>query len=453
MPIVNPTDVTAVVEKPTTVKIAAPQYRGVVVDTRYLPSSALLTNIEGSSWSVNYFSQVLNADNALSGQQMNLNAIYQQYRMIEKFELKVTTPLSSSQDTDTSQMNVTGAANVYPFLIPNVGDMFLADIGDGREGVFRITLSERRSIFKDTCYGIEYQLVDYSTEERRADFASKTIQKFLFMKDFLQYGQNPLLLAEDATNIRTLQGRYYELTRDYFRNFTSNEYKTLLIPSQPSTIYDHFVTKVMTTIVSTTDAREVSSIRRLNVDGDDAMKATNLWDCLLERDKRLLDLAARESGTILTKMFSRNARHEGIYYSGISYVVYFKDPELTVDYGLYKQSQPLSATRLIPVPSRSPVASALFEPTVLNGVAGAGAPLLHPVLIDNHYVLSEAFYTRSEAGQSKLELAVHDYLDGEAPNFKSLVEFCDSYHAWGPLERYYYTPILLILMKSAIRSL
>ena len=32
-------------------------------------------------------------------------------------------------------------------VIPNVGDMFLADIGDGKEGVFAVTASDKKTMF------------------------------------------------------------------------------------------------------------------------------------------------------------------------------------------------------------------------------------------------------------------------------------------------------------------
>ena len=90
MPVVDPIDQAEQIEQPPKVQIAAPQYRGVTVDTRYVPQSALLTHLEGSSWTVNYYSQVLGEDNAVEGQNVTREAIYQQYRLIKGFEFKVT---------------------------------------------------------------------------------------------------------------------------------------------------------------------------------------------------------------------------------------------------------------------------------------------------------------------------------------------------------------------------
>ena len=101
-------------------------------------------------------------------------------------------------------MVVTGAANVYPMLIPSVGDMFVATIADGRSAVFKVTNTERKSLFKDTAHVIEYVLVDYLTDERKSDFKSKVIKTVKFVRDFLVNGQNPLLVDLTIWHRKTL---------------------------------------------------------------------------------------------------------------------------------------------------------------------------------------------------------------------------------------------------------
>ena len=75
-------------------------------------------------------------------------------------------------------MAVNGTADVYPFIIPNVGDMFAADVGDGKEGVFTITSTEKKSLLKEAVYTIEYTLLYYSNSDlqRRNDLITKSIQ-------------------------------------------------------------------------------------------------------------------------------------------------------------------------------------------------------------------------------------------------------------------------------------
>jgi hypothetical protein len=72
-------------------------------------------------------------------------------------------------------------------------------------------------------------------------------------------------------------------------------------------------------------------------------------------------------------------------------------------------------------------------------------------LIDDYYVLSKAFYHGETGNQSQLELMVGDYLNDRALNQQTLLAFCDTWHAWPRLAMFYYTPIVLLLIRAAIR--
>lgn len=455
MPVVDPTEQVEPITVPVPVQITAPQYRGVTVDTRYVPQSALLTHLEGSSWTVNYYSQVLGEDNAVEGQDVTRSEIYQQYRLIKGFEFKVTTPLSTSQDPVSKSMQMTGGANVYPFVVPNVGDMFLADMGDGKEGLFKVTSSERRSIMKDTAHAIEYMWIDYSTPQRRGDLGQKTVQTLYFVRDFLMHGQNPLLVEEDYRNAKELVERYHEMAGVYFRAFTSDEFRTMLLPAQVGPTYDPFMMAAVKSHFSTWDAPELRHLRTLNVGGDNAMRSLTLWEVLSKRQPRLLKGAARRMGLVMARSFSSPAdpMMEGIYWSGLSYVVYPKDPTINVNLEDVVVKKEVVLDEIVDSASKILSLNDLIGLQELAGLPYDDAPLIHQVLVDDHYVFSQAFYDQSSTGQSKLELAVGDYLNGRAISHKLLLAFCDTYHAWGGLERFYYMPIVLLLIKASIRSL
>lgn len=453
MPLVKDKSTAPPKPAPTTVRIAAPEYRGVTVDTRSIPSTHLLTHIEGSSWTVNYYSQILNDDSALAGQNVTQNPIYQQYKLITGFELKVTAPLAPSQDPESLAMLTTGTANVYPSIIPNVGDMFLADVGDGREGVFRVTHSERKQIYKDSTYTIEYVLVDYSTVERRADLNSKVVETVFFVRDFIKHGQNPLLHTDEYVAMQKLQANLEDMTARYFREFTSTEYRTLLVPGQTQSTYDHFLTKAVTSFFTTYDAPEIRNIRKLNVDDDLTMKAVQIWDVLAERNIKMLKHCSRTFGLVSARTFQPDPMLDGIRYSGIRNVVYLTDPDLNVDIPSTYLPKVLSTDVLVDTPSRVRQLSDLIADNQFEGLTRPDVVPIHKVTLDNFYVLSSYFYSNSQTGQSQLEICVRDYLDEKAPNIPALLAFCKVCNSWGALERFYYVPILMVLIKSAIRGI
>lgn len=428
-------------------------YQGVTVDTKFVSAANLLTHIEGSSWTVNYYSQVLNNNSALAGQNVTRNALYQQYKLITELELKVTGPLTTTQDATSNSLIMTGSANVYPCIVPNIGDMFIADIGDGREGIFKVTASERKSIFKDTIHAVEYQLIDYATPERLGDLNMKVIDTLIFVRNFLQHGQNPLIRNNDFSLIKDLQGYYIDLLSRYFKDFTSNEYKTLLLPGQTCPIYDHFLTKSIMSIFTTDDSPEIRNIRIMNLDDDDVLKSTTIWDMLKAKDRKLHKYCIRQSALVSARTFTQNPMMEGIYHSGIQYVVYPLNPMLTVDYQIAYLEKPLAEQAILDTPSLITNINDLFGATGLNGLTLPDIPPIHKVLVDNYYVFSQAFYDKALTGQSLLELCVNNYLDGKATDNIALLTLCSTAHAWDKLEEFYFTPILLILIKGSIRSI
>ena len=459
MPIVDhESEYPKIPEQPKVVVTDKPKYSGINVDTKFIDASDLLTHVEGSSWTVQYFSQVLSKDSPLAGQMITRDAIYQQYILIKDMELKVNTPITYVQDEATKSIKGTGAATVYPFIIPNMGDLIIADIGDGKAGIFRVTTSERKTIFKNTVHTIEYVLIETSANrehytERLEDLNTKTIETIVYVRDFLQHGQNPLLHKEEYDILRELRMFYHSTLERYFKMFLSNEYKTLLIPGQMWPTYDHFLTKAMLSFFSTDDTPDVRNVRILNVDDDIVMQATTIWDVLKEKDVKLLKYCFRRAGIVTTKSFTRNPMLEGIYHTGIAYVVYPLDAQCSVDHGTFNVIKPVYERGLKDTPSQIRDLSDLIGDTEFEGLTLPEVELIHPILIDNFYIFSQAFYTKNREEMSLIELCVMDYLEHKAPNINNLLLLAKTCHAWNGLERFFYTAILLILLKHAVRSI
>lgn len=497
------------VEQPSPIRSAPLESKGVAVDTRYEPKSHLITHIQGAGWTVNYYSQVLNTDNAVLGQQLDRNAVYQQYMYVERLELRVTAPLTTTQDPTSKEMIITGTANVYPSLIPNKGDMFIADVGDGRTAIFQVTSTDRRSIFKDTSYVIDYTLINYTTKELRNDLDTKVVKRFAFRRDFLQYGQSPLIIMEEADQINKLELYFKEIIQIYFKTFVSNEYKTLIVPGQVAPIYDHFLVKAMKSFFNTWDCPDIQYVRLLNLDDDNNMKTPTIWDMLYNMNLGLLNYIAPTAGLVGAKTFTRDPMMEGVYHSGISYVVYPDVSWKEVDYELNDRSKPFDIVTLRNVPPRTNLAmfspnykkecsycdgdvgatelvipynqaktgTDVVDPTNDGYTVGSGnhndhvwdfsdilgdidatvtIPDIHLVTVDNFYVFARAFYLQEtdtqNPGMSKLECAVCQMLLNKKIDNTLLIYFCETYHSWGALERFYYMPILLILIRYSLRG-
>ena len=179
--------------------------RTAVVDTQYIPSTHLLAHIEGSNWTVTYYSQQVAKTDELKPLQLGTSPAHQQYRRIDNYRFKVNTPLSQSQDDEYKEFQVTGEASLFWSLVPNVGDMFIADVGDGRSGLFTLTETERMSYNKDSCYRVSYVLVSYLTDEYAADLAAKTTSVVVFDLEMLELMDNPFVVESDYQKIVSLR--------------------------------------------------------------------------------------------------------------------------------------------------------------------------------------------------------------------------------------------------------
>lgn len=453
--VIQPTPATPPKEQPHPPRIHSEMYRGVTVDTRYQPTSALLTHVEGSPMSVNYYSQVVDRDVEVAGQNPTRNPTIQQYNLIQGMEVRVTQDIQWTQDDETKQFTGTGAANVYPFLTPNKGDMFLMGLSDGREAIMQVDSTKRMTVFKEAIHEIQYSFVAFSDTDRYrlADLNTKVVETYVYAKDFLQYGQNPVLLAEDADLVQHLRYDYGSMMQQYFQEFVSNEFSTLIIPGQAFSTYDHFITKFMLKFCTTLDAPEIQNCRLLNCDGPDDMKTPTVLDMLLKRDVLLRRMINERMGLTATLYFPSDPMMEGVHHSGCQYLVYPKAPRQSWD-DVRKMKPPiLLAYSLTPVPSIAGRLEDLIEAGELKGLPYGDAPLIKDVTVDDYYIFSEAFYRQKRTEMSKLEQAVDDVLQRKDLDLKLLRFFTRTWQTWGALERFYYTPFILMMIRAQIKAM
>lgn len=433
-----------------TVKVSTDDYRTATVDAKWTPRSSLLTHIGGSSWIVNYYAQILDKDSNLSGQQYTKNPVYQSYKKIINLEIKVQTPLNTDQDDANKEMNVTGSGILYPSVIPNEGDMFTADIGEGKLGVFRVTSSRKNSIFKEACYDVSYTL-DTDNDDKLLDLEQKTTVTYYFHKDYLTAGSNPLVIKNEMDTLINLKKVYDIMLYQYFKRFFSHEYKTLVVPSQTKPTYDHYLTAYILSMFGTQEAHELAYIRVLNLDEDRVSHCDTLWDALKQKDITLLNTAFTRVGLVSALSYSRMPTHNGIRYSGMGAVVYPKNPYITVD-GSYVNNVKIIESEMVPSTDALTASNVLIRAVNLKELDSEIGDDLYPVTVDDYYVLSGNFYNNT-LQQSTLESAVTAYINRSQIDTDQLYNTARNFHKWGSLEQFYYVPIIMTLIRSVLKGI
>lgn len=438
-----------VMPTPTSPVVTTPKYQATTVDTKYESRGSLLSHAEGMPWQVTYYQQAVATDTEVSPQQLAKDAVYQQYIKIQHLEIRVTSELSESQDAVTKNFDVTGSAILYPPMVPNKGDMFLADIGDGREGVFAIIETDRLSIMKEACFQVEYQLVSHSTEERRQDLERKTIKRTHFVKRLLEHGGDPIVVDEEYHQYLSLQEYQKRLLGHYFAQFFDKNTSTLLLPNQSQSTYDPFLMTFISQFISSSENPLLRHTKKYAVDLPNRNRPWTLWDAVINVDSSILPLVENKLALAPSPCFGALPQFESIYFSNVAWVVY---PHNT--------KEPLYPTEGMQ-PGKMPPHELRHQlDTTQLGILGQypgvsvsdSTPSIYPVTKDDYYVFSKAFYAGETSEQSALELLVTNALNREPLRQGTLTALCDQAHRWPSLEQFYYIPLLLVMIKMVLRG-
>ncbi len=427
-------------------------YKTVIEDGRYTSHNHLLTYIAGSSWVVTYFQQQLGKDDEPTAQDLNKDPVYQQYIRISDFELKVSSSLSESQDATTKEFEVTGEATIYPPVLPNKGDMFIADIGDGRDAVFAIVSTERLTILKKTCYNISYILVDFAVDARIEDFNRKTVEETHFLKSLLNHGVDPVVVDEDYNRHLSLKDLRGKLMGAYFGRFFQKNVASLAVPGQDWVTFDPFLVKCIKSFMETREHPMLRNMKNYSVELPGRALPLTIWDVLMRFSIDMLPLVNEKLALVDSHYFGTVPQFEGVYYSNINSVVY------PVDMG----NSDINSMFIKPAGTPTRDIGHQFETTRLASLAMLPAisnigfdnlPSIWPVTKDEFYIFSKAFYHGIAVDQSQLEALVLKALSGEPINQKALYELSTEVDTWGYLEQFYYVPVLMILIKMVLHGL
>jgi hypothetical protein len=74
------------------------------------------------------------------------------------------------------------------------------------------------------------------------------------------------------------------------------------------------------------------------------------------------------------------------------------------------------------------------------------------ISFDDYYIFSKDFYDKTQE-LSLLESVTLNYIEGKQINHSALKVLLDNYQYWPSLERFYYMPILMILIQSILKEI
>jgi len=429
-------------------------YQSPVVDTRKESYDTLAVFPAGQRMDTDFYNQVSGRDTAAHSFQEDLPPALGQLRLIRGLELVVTQPLTHNQDDgDSRGWETTGSSFCYSVVTPNVGDIFIADIGNGTSALFQITSSKRNTIYPESGTEISYRATKSISASVMEQLRLRTVETLIFDRENMRNGVKALLRLEEVSIIRRLGRAYDRLANLYLRDFYATEFKTLQVPVQYKNgeflpTYDPYMVRFIKATIDTRSYPKVLQITELGVNHDPMSNQYSLFDAILKMDFSLLYSCSKIAKISPINSFRARPLMHSIFFSGMKQVVTMVDIPFSVD--TYEQMPhgfkdlTKADTRQTDIDDILPV----LDMTDATQIQGHPIPLIHRITHDDHYIFSKAFYDNTP-GKSQLETLLYNRLDTETTDMEVLAEIAENAPRWDNLERFYYIPIVLALIKLA----
>lgn len=445
MPVFTEDDDIVQPEQPNLV-IAPKEYETTVVDTRKEDYQGLASFYAGFKVAVDYYSQVQGRDNAAASFQEDLPVPYGTFHEIRGFEMIFEQPFTHAQNSgDVQGFNSSGSAVVYSAITPQAGDVFVVDIGNGRNALVQIHNPQRNTIYPEAGSKVDFKITKWMDASTLASLKARVVKTFFFDRENYRRGIKALLTDGDVDITKRLGAAYRRLLNMFYRDFYDENKMTFIMPGQEQLSYDPYVTRFMRRMVGVSDHKLAAYITELGVSDDVFSNQITLFDVIAAKDFEQLYSACHKCKLSSIDYYRVHPNFSSIYYSGVKMVI----SPIDAKYSVNNQGQTghagddivdggvLSKDMDYILPALD-LGEQVSKPNV-------GA-YINPVLIDDYYVFSSAFYNDGP-GKSNLEYLVTEMLKGHSFDLGLLADIADAAIRFDNLERFYYTPIILTLIK------
>lgn len=366
----------------------------------------IVPRIEGNTWTCTYYGRVIGSmDPATLPSDISDPSLFQ-FQKVKGMELRVTSELEQNTDEETQTTTVTGTANMYPVVIPIVGDCFIAPLGDGSYGKFGITSTERKSMYGESAFTVNYTLLEYVTELIVSALDDQSIVTLVFDLQGLNEAGGALMTISEYDRRVLRQKISKDLISRMFEEFYSTTKRTFLIPTDEKGIsfYDPYLVEFWNRVIDTSIVPFTPIPFSMDTRNARVMTGyTTIWEAILHQERRMLDRAVQAFQKIRTTEFMLSFKRFSIHTYGFDYILQpYKD----------------------------------LDGNIILGDTDGNDP----------YIFTTNFYTNSPTGQTPLELLIQDAIDKVILEFNDIKEIYDVIDTVTPLERFYQIPLLLVCL-------
>lgn len=207
------------------------EYRHSLTASSYTNQMSFLSNVSGSPMLVEYYRQVLGGSEAPFTLQPESIETYQSYTRVKGMIIKIDGDKSPSFDDETGVMSDQGVAYVISDLAPIIFDVFIADIGDGKTGLFHIPTPPRiRTITMDKVYEIDFKIIAIMNQRIEDNLNKKIVEDLVYSKDSAIRGGNAVITATDYYDNKELLKLETNIAQSMMESFYFPPERTIILP-------------------------------------------------------------------------------------------------------------------------------------------------------------------------------------------------------------------------------
>lgn len=434
---------------PTTIQEPAKSiFTALIPETKI---ASLLKYVEGYPWTVNYYGQLLNANNTVEHFDPSSPNLTQPFYKVNGLVMQVSSPLSASYNEEKGVTTITGSA-LMPFkVIPNVGDLFLAQVDNGEDAIFHITSVVRKSHRKESLYEVNYSLHTYTSE--RPDFITILEQRlnetYFFNKDSNFFNRD-VLIKPSVKEARDRLAVFLEESKQfYFSAFVNIRTNSLLVPGHPKTLYDPVLTRFITRTVELSKYPTTSLFQHAYASQE--LDQLSLLDCMVTRQIPHPKQMNATYNFISSYSLPIRARLGTVSFNGVNYILYPTNPNRSHHVGMIKPPEQEYVDHIKTDINYEQPVELVIKTTNNNQVYDT--LLLPELFIDNHYIVTPAFYTYFTDKTvyeelSYIEILLYKFFKQEPIAPEDLAVCVERYKDWSVLHKFYLLPVMWQLIRA-----
>lgn len=421
------------------------------VDNDVTPAQSLLPYITGTPWNLHaYYHQLVGEHTDLEQLDSATGASHQTYEVIYGLPIHLSSGLSHAFNDTSTLSEVTGEALVGYGIVPNKHDMFLAQAGNYRIGLYQVKTVERMTYDRQSVYTITYTLigVDNEAEASIATLKSRVVREYHHDKQRAVDGLQSVITVPEYQQRLDIQRLLAYHTNNYLNKYFVIGVDNVLLPDQAFRIYDpdlfRFIHKVLalssnplyshlSPITLTQDINQVNTLYKVLLDRESLGLAT----CAITR--KLLPLKYRRS---------KQGNYSDMYdlkYLNIDYLV------VTEELRPYKTDTNIEGFTTQNVISVSEVNGLGFLSHKVMTLEGIQVPLYPTFSLFDSYLLPKSFYL-NQGTCSVLERQLLRAIRREAIASVELHQLLSTIHELPTVVQFYYFPLVAYLATVYLRT-